>query len=66
MPRKERVLYPKPRSSFLLVKCASCATERVVYSNAAVQVKCDSCGEVLAEPTGGRANILAEVIKKMD
>jgi len=64
--RKERVLYPRPRSSFLLVRCPSCKTERVVYSHATVPTKCDSCGEILTEPSGGKAVIRAEIIKKLD
>jgi len=64
--KKERILYPRPKSNFLLVKCSSCGTERVVYSHAVVPTKCESCGEILTEPTGGRAIIRAQIIRKLD
>jgi small subunit ribosomal protein S27e len=66
MVRKERVLYPRPKSNFLLVKCPSCGTERVVYSHATVPTKCESCGEVLTEPRGGKTQIKAQILRKMD
>ncbi|MEM0075102.1 MAG: 30S ribosomal protein S27e [Conexivisphaerales archaeon] len=66
MTKKERILYPKPRSAFLLVKCINCGAEKVIFSGSSSHIKCDSCGQTLAVPAGGRAKITAQIIKKMD
>ena len=44
-------------SKFVKVKCEKCKNEQMVFEKAASQVKCLVCGEVLAEPTGGRARL---------
>jgi small subunit ribosomal protein S27e len=54
-------LIPKPRSVFLRVKCQKCGNEQLVFSNTVNKIGCNVCGEVLAEPTGGRAKINGEV-----
>jgi small subunit ribosomal protein S27e len=64
--KKEQVLIPLPRSAFLLVKCPSCGAERVIFSHAKTVVKCPSCGAELAKPTGGRAQILGEIVRRLD
>jgi ribosomal protein S27E len=33
----------------------------LLYSNATNKVTCNVCGEILAEPTGGRAKIKGEI-----
>ena len=50
-------------NDFLKVKC-KCKNEQVVFKRAASVVKCLVCNEVIAEPTGGNAKIIAEVIAK--
>jgi len=52
---------PKPRSQFLRVKCPDCGSEQIIYSAAAKAVPCNTCGRVLAEPTGGKAEVKGEV-----
>jgi small subunit ribosomal protein S27e len=54
-------LIPKPRSSFLRVKCPKCGNEQLIFSNTVNKVTCNVCGETLAEPTGGRAKIKGEI-----
>lgn len=54
-------LIPKPRSVFLRVKCSKCGNEQLLFSNSVNKVTCNVCGEVLAEPSGGRAKINGEV-----
>lgn len=66
MVKRERVMLPKPRSSFLLVQCSNCSDEQVVFSNANMLVKCKSCGAPLAQNTGGRVKILGSVLKRLD
>ncbi|MBM3292863.1 30S ribosomal protein S27e [Candidatus Bathyarchaeota archaeon] len=47
---------------FLRVKCLSCESEQVVFSSCSHVVKCRTCGEVIAEPTGGKAKINGSVM----
>ena len=49
-------------SKFVKVKCEKCKNEQVIFEKSSSIVKCLVCGEVLAEPTGGRARIKAKVI----
>jgi small subunit ribosomal protein S27e len=44
-------------SKFIKVKCEKCKNEQMVFEKAASQVKCLVCGEVLAEPTGGKVRL---------
>ena len=53
-------LIPKPTSTFIRVVCPKCGNEQLLYSHAVNIVKCNVCGEVLAEPTGGKARIKGE------
>ncbi len=54
-------LIPKPRSVFLRVKCQKCGNEQLIFSNAVNKIVCNGCGELLAEPSGGRAKINGDV-----
>ncbi len=54
-------LIPKPTSLFLRVKCQKCGNEQLIFSNTVNKITCNVCGEVLAEPTGGRAKINGDV-----
>jgi small subunit ribosomal protein S27e len=45
---------------FVKVKC-KCKNEQVIFDKPSSTVKCLVCGEVLAEPRGGRADIKAKV-----
>lgn len=55
-----------PKSRFLKVKCKKCRNEQIIFSKAAIQVKCLVCETVLAEPTGGLANIQTTIEEAMD
>jgi small subunit ribosomal protein S27e len=59
-------LIPKPRSSFLRVKCPKCGNEQLIFSNTVNKVTCNVCGEALAEPTGGKAEIKGEVMAVLE
>jgi len=54
-------LIPKPRSVFLRVKCPKCGNEQLIFSNTVNTISCNVCGEILAEPSGGRAKINGDV-----
>lgn len=47
---------------FLKVKC-KCGEEQMVYSHSSHSVYCSSCKEKIVEARGGKAIILAEIIK---
>jgi small subunit ribosomal protein S27e len=49
-------------SKFVKVKCEKCKNEQMVFVRAASRVKCLVCGEVLAEPTGGKARLNVKVL----
>ena len=67
MPHRWRdVLIPKPRSKFLKVRCPNCGNEQIIFSHASIVVRCLVCGNTLAVPTGGKAQILATVVKEYE
>ena len=51
-----------PRSRFVKVRC-ECKNEQVIFSSAAMEVKCLVCEKSLAKPTGGSGNITAYVLE---
>jgi len=51
---------PTPRSRFVQVICNECGNKQVIFDSAKTVVKCLVCGAVLAEPTGGKAHIIAK------
>ncbi|MBS7648212.1 30S ribosomal protein S27e [Candidatus Bathyarchaeota archaeon] len=59
-------IIPRPRSHFIQVKCPDCGNEQATFSHAASIVRCNICGAVLAEPTGGKANIRGEIVAKFE
>ncbi|NPA24083.1 MAG: 30S ribosomal protein S27e [Crenarchaeota archaeon] len=67
MPQRWRdVLIPKPRSRFLKVRCPNCGNEQIIFSHVSIVVRCLVCGNTLATPTGGKAQILATVVKEYE
>lgn len=56
---------PMPRSKFLVIKCPNCGNEQIVFNKAAMEVKCLTCGETIAVPTGGKAKILGKVVETL-
>lgn len=51
------------RSKFLKVRCPDCSHEQIIFEKATSVVECASCGKVLAEPTGGKAALKAEIVE---
>jgi len=49
--------------SFLSVQCPDCESEQTVFEKASTEVACAVCGHTLAHPTGGKADIEAEVLE---
>jgi small subunit ribosomal protein S27e len=59
-------LIPRPKSSFLRVKCLKCGNEQMVFSHAVNRVYCNVCGTELAEPSGGKAVIKGEIVAVLE
>lgn len=55
----------EPESRFVRVKCRDCGSEQVLFDRAASVVSCLVCGATLAEPTGGKADLKAEVLEEL-
>ncbi|MCJ7424175.1 30S ribosomal protein S27e [Candidatus Bathyarchaeota archaeon] len=55
-------LIPRPRSSFISVKCLKCGNEQTIFGNATNKVNCNVCGTELAAPSGGKAKIKGEIV----
>lgn len=53
-------------AKFILVKCIKCGSEQKIFNKPAMVVKCLSCGETLALPTGGKAALSAKFIKELE
>jgi small subunit ribosomal protein S27e len=63
-------LIPRPESNFVRIKCAKCGNEQVIFDRPSIPPRCEAkssegsvCGEILAEPTGGKARIKSEVVQ---
>ena len=59
--KKAHIPIPEPASRFQKIKCSECEEEQVVYSHTSTVIKCNSCGNTIAEPTGSRAKLLGKV-----
>jgi small subunit ribosomal protein S27e len=57
---------PKPRSLFLSVQCTKCGEKVIVFSHTTNNISCKSCGELLAERSGSKANIVGKVLEVLD
>ncbi len=54
------------KSRFLKVKCGDCGNEQVLFGAASSKIKCLVCEKQLAECTGGKTKISAEIISVLD
>jgi small subunit ribosomal protein S27e len=64
--KRENILIPKPKSNFLSVQCTGCKEKQVIFSHATSDINCKSCGNPIAKKTGGRANVLGEILTTLD
>jgi len=53
-------------SKFLKVKCEKCKNEQMVFEKASTKVKCLVCGEMLAEPSGGKVRLNVKVMSPFE
>ena len=56
----------KPRSKFLRVKCQDCGNEQTIFDRSSLKVGCSVCGATLVNPRGGKADIKAEILDRID
>jgi small subunit ribosomal protein S27e len=52
--------------NFYLVRCPDCENEQTLFGRTATEVSCAVCGHVLTRPTGGKADIEAEVVETVE
>jgi small subunit ribosomal protein S27e len=64
--KRESIMVPKPRSTFLSVQCEKCGEKAVVFSHTTTDISCKSCGELLAEKSGSLATIHGKVLGALD
>ena len=48
-------------SKFQKIKCMECDEEQIVFSHNSSKVTCNSCGNILSEPTGSKAKINGKI-----
>jgi small subunit ribosomal protein S27e len=53
-------------TKFLKIRCNKCKNEQITFGKSATTVKCLVCGEVLAEPTGGKTKVTARVLEVLE
>ena len=57
----------KTRSRFLKVKCVDCGNEQVIFGAAASKnIKCLVCEKPMAESSGGKTKVKAQIIAVLD
>ena len=52
-------------TGFIKVKCSKCKNEQIIFEKASSVVKCLVCDSVLAQPTGGKAELKSKVIETL-
>ncbi|MFH1134212.1 MAG: 30S ribosomal protein S27e [Nanoarchaeota archaeon] len=51
---------------FLKIRCPKCKNEQIIFSKVSTEVKCLVCSKVLAESTGGKADLKARVLEVLE
>ena len=55
-------IIPRPRSTFIKVKCPECGNEQIIFSHSTTNVNCKICNAKLAYTTGGKIRVQGEVV----
>lgn len=53
----------EPESKFIKVRCPKCKNEQILFGKPSSKIKCLVCDKVLAEPTGGKGKIKAQILE---
>ncbi len=56
----------EPRSKYTKVRCEKCKNEQIIFNKISTKVHCLVCNEILATPTGGKANLVGRVLEVLD
>ncbi|MFH1752521.1 MAG: hypothetical protein ABH821_06325 [archaeon] len=56
-------LIPRPKTSFIKVKCSSCGNVQTIFSNPSTKVKCLVCDHSLGESTSSKIKLNSKVLK---
>lgn len=54
---KKKRLVQGPNSYFIDIKCPSCYILTTTFSHAQCSIRCANCETLLAQPTGGKAQL---------
>jgi len=52
--------------NFYRVSCGECGNEQTVFSRTATTVDCMICSTSIAKPTGGKAELNADIIETLE
>ena len=52
--------------NFIRAECDECGNQQVIFSRPSQEVQCLVCSTVLAAPTGGKADLNAEVVQELE
>ncbi len=52
--------------NFIRVECNECGNKQNIYSRPANEVECLVCKTVIAEPSGGQAEINGSILKTLE
>lgn len=53
-------------TTFLKLRCNKCKNEQITFGKVANEIKCLVCGEVLAQPSGGKTTVTARVLEVLE
>jgi len=59
--KKNHIEIPMPGSKFYKVNCKECSEQQIVFSHASTPITCNSCGNIIANPTGSKAKIIGKI-----
>ncbi len=59
----EEIIFKNVESAFVKVRCKKCKNEQIVFSRPSSDVKCLVCNELLVKATGGKGEVLGEIIE---
>jgi len=51
---------------FIKVECGECGNKQNIYSRSSSEVECLVCKTVIAEPTGGKAEINGQILQELE
>ncbi len=56
----------EPESKFIKIRCMSCKNEQIIFGKSTTKIKCLVCNKPVAQPTGGKTKIKAQILEIME